>query len=219
VRPADPAGGVVNVLVVAPHPDDESIGCGGAIGVHRAEGSAITVVWLTSGEAGTGPMSVDEGRRLRESEALQAAEVLAVADTLFQRLSDGLLDQQVDAATAQLTRIISRLQPHTIYAPHAGEDHPDHRAAHKATAGALEASGHVADLWGYEVWTPLSSFDTVLPIDDHMDRKLRAIRCHRSQLERYRFDRAAEGLGAHRGALAGGCRYAEVFARGGLIGP
>ena len=209
----------MNVLVVAPHPDDESIGCGGAVGVHRAEGSAITVVWLTSGEAGTGPMTIDESRWLREAEALQAAEVLGVADTLFQRLPDGRLAEQVDAVTAQLTGIISRLRPHTVYAPHAGEDHPDHRAAHTATAGALEASGHTAELWGYEVWTPLSNFDTVLPIDDHMDRKLRAIRCHRSQLERYRFDRAAEGLGAHRGALAGGCRYAEVFARGGPIGP
>jgi N-acetylglucosamine malate deacetylase 1 len=208
----------MNVLVVAPHPDDESIGCGGAIGFHRANGSDVTIVWLTSGEAGVGPRSVDDARRIREAEALRAADVLGVTDTLFQRLPDGRLDHQIEAAAEHLTGLISRLQPHTIYAPHAGEDHRDHRAAHTATANALEASGHGADLWCYEVWTPLSSFDSVLPIDDHMDGKLRAVRCYDSQVERYRFDRAAEGLGAYRGALAGGCRYAEVFARRGATG-
>ena len=206
------------MLVVAPHPDDESIGCGGAISVHRSEGSDITVVWLTSGEGGVGPLQGDEARDVREAEARRAADVLGVSDLLFQRLPDGGLSGQLELATEQLTGIVSRLRPHTIYAPHAGEDHDDHGAASLATARALAASGHTADLWGYEVWTPLSSFDTVLPIDGHMERKMRAIGCYRSQLERYRFDRAAEGLAAHRGALAGGCSYAEVFCWAGPTG-
>ena len=63
----------------------------------------------------------------------------------------------------------------------------------------------------YEVWTPLTWFDVVLPIDDQMGRKLEAVACYHSQLERFRFDRAVEGLAAYRGALAGGCSYAEVF--------
>jgi LmbE family N-acetylglucosaminyl deacetylase len=204
----------LNVLVVAPHPDDESIGCGGAIDVHRNEGADVTVVWLTSGEAGAGLSSRAEAVALREAEALRASDILGVRDVLFQRLPDGMLTDNIDEATEQLAGIISRLRPHTVYAPHAGEDHPDHTAASVATARAVASCGGVAEVWAYEVWTPLSWFDTVRPIDDSMERKLRAIRCYESQLEHYRFDRAAEGLAAFRGALAGGCRFAEVFAWG-----
>ena len=59
---------------------------------------------------------------------------------------------------------------------------------------------------------PLPHVDFLWPIDEHVERKLEAIRCHRPQLDHFRLDGAAEGLAAYRGALLGGCRYAEAFA-------
>jgi LmbE family N-acetylglucosaminyl deacetylase len=63
----------------------------------------------------------------------------------------------------------------------------------------------------YEVWTPLAEYDQVEDISPVMRRKLRALRCHRSQLGHFRYDRAVRGLNQYRGALAARCRYAEVF--------
>jgi hypothetical protein len=70
----------------------------------------------------------------------------------------------------------------------------------------IEDGEHPLLLRGANPW-----FDVVLPIDDQIGRKLGAVDCYQSQLERFHFDSAVEGLAAYRGALAGGCGYAEVF--------
>jgi LmbE family N-acetylglucosaminyl deacetylase len=201
----------MNVLVVSPHPDDESMGCGGAIALHRADGDHVTVLWLTSGEAGAGEADPDRARLIREKEACDAAAVLDLNDHAFLRQPDGALESVAPAASAEIARVIAELQPEVVYAPHALENHPDHSAAFHATRDGIVASGSGCLLYCYEVWTPLTWYDVVLPIDGQIKRKLEAVACYRSQLERYRFDQAVEGLAAYRGALAGGCRYAEVF--------
>jgi LmbE family N-acetylglucosaminyl deacetylase len=63
----------------------------------------------------------------------------------------------------------------------------------------------------YEIWTPLTTFDRLVDISDHMATKLRVVRSYQSQLKRVRYDAAIEGLNAYRGAMFGGCAYAEVF--------
>jgi LmbE family N-acetylglucosaminyl deacetylase len=201
----------VNVLVVSPHPDDESIGCGGAIATHAAGGDRVMVLWLTSGEAGAGEDDPDRARAVREAESLAAAEVLGVAQHNFLRLPDGGLETAVPAAAQAISGMIDDLDPEIVYAPHALEDHSDHVAAFHAARDGIAASKTGSILYCYEVWTPLTWFDVVLPIDDQIGRKLDAVACYRSQLERFHFDRAVEGLAAYRGALAGGCAYAEVF--------
>jgi LmbE family N-acetylglucosaminyl deacetylase len=68
-------------------------------------------------------------------------------------------------------------------------------------------------LLGYEVWTPLSEYNEVQDISAVMERKLEAVRCHRSQMGEYHYERAVRGLNEYRGVMAGRCRYAEVFRR------
>jgi hypothetical protein len=66
-------------------------------------------------------------------------------------------------------------------------------------------------LRAYEVWSPLPQYDDVEDITPVMARKLKAVRCHRSQLGHFRYDAAIRGLNRYRGELAARCRYAEVF--------
>jgi hypothetical protein len=66
-------------------------------------------------------------------------------------------------------------------------------------------------LLAYEVWTPLQEYDRVEDITPTMRRKLHAVRCHRSQLAGFRYDRAVRGLNIYRGSMTIGCRFAEVF--------
>jgi N-acetylglucosamine malate deacetylase 1 len=190
----------VNVLVVAAHPDDEALGCGGAVLAHRADGDQVDVVFMTSGELGLGTYPVDEARHIREEEAANAAAVLGFGHVEFLRLPDGSLADDM----RPLTSLVEGVD--LVYVPHPGEGHADHAAVGRAAA---ELSG--VDVLGYEIWTPIASPGFVVDISDLMDRKLEAIRSYKCQLEYWPYDRGLEGLNAYRGAMLQGVAYAEAF--------
>jgi N-acetylglucosamine malate deacetylase 1 len=206
----------MNVLVVAPHPDDEAIGCGGAVCVHAARGDRVTAVFLTSGELGLKHLAAEEAWRVRESEAEQAAAVLGLSGLTFLRCPDWVLGDHVEEAAARLRKVLDAEKPHLLYLPHPGEGHPDHQATLPVVRAALRGRPSPPALLAYEVWTPLAEYDKVTDISAVMERKLEAIRRYRSQLGGFPYDRAARGLNEFRGALAGRCRYAEVFRQ---VGP
>jgi N-acetylglucosamine malate deacetylase 1 len=197
----------VNVVVVAPHPDDESLGCGGAVLAHLAAGDRVTAVFLTSGEQGLATYPIEEARQVREDEASKAAVVLGLSGIEFLRLPDGSLSDDPDAVAGAVKSHLAGAD--LVYAPHPDDDHDDHRAAAGAVA---ENVGAGVEVLGYELWTPVAHPDRIVDISEHMDRKLEAVRCYASQLEYWPYDRAVEGLNAYRGALFEGTGYAEAFA-------
>src|SRR6185312_5681439 len=107
---------------------------------------------------------------------------------------------------AGLRAIVEEERRQRIYLPHEGDEHPDHKAALPMVRRALRGVGQF--LHAYEVWTPLPFYDEVKDASAVMGRKLEAIRCYRSQIDYYRYDRAAEGMAQYRGAIAGRCDYA-----------
>ena len=204
----------MNVLVIAPHPDDESIGCGGSICLHTDRGDRVAVAFLTSGELGLKHLPGEEAKRIRESEAAAAARQLGMANLFFLRLPDWFVGDNIEQAGAALRPIIEHEAPDLIYLPHAQEWHPDHQASLPVLMEALgsEASANTAPrLLTYEVWTPLAEYSYVEDISAVMQRKIKAVRCYRSQLRGFRYDRAVRGLNQYRGALAAHRLYAEVF--------
>lgn len=204
----------VNVLVVAPHPDDEVIGCGGAVCLHADRGDRVVAVFLTSGELGLKHLSRETAWAIREREAQRAARILGLADTIFLRLPDWSAGEHLKEGAALLAPILKRERPGLIYLPHAQEWHPDHQAAWPLVKRALVRARpeKLPALRSYEVWTPLAAWDQVQDISAVMPRKLRALRAHRSQLDGFDYVAAVKGLNQFRGALAGRCRYAEAFA-------
>ncbi|MDB6018586.1 MAG: uncharacterized protein JWR19_3075 [Pedosphaera sp.] len=202
----------MNILVIAPHPDDEAIGCGGTICKHTARGDRVTVAFLTSGELGLKRLPREKAWNIREAEARSAAKILRITHAEFLRLPDWTAGTYVKEGARLLTPILKREKPGIIYAPHPCEWHPDHQAALPMLRAALRKSDFApAELRGYEVWTPMVEHDHVENISEVMPRKLRALRAHRSQLEEFDYERAVRGLNQFRGELAGKCRYAEVF--------
>ena len=200
----------MRVVVVAPHPDDEAIGCGGAIARHAADGAEVHVAFLTSGELGSNGAPSEEARATREAEARRAAEVLGVAEVSFLRRRDWGLADELEPATAALAALATGAE--RLYAPHRAEWHPDHRAGAAIAREAAVRAGVPGDgVFGYEVWTPLAGVDHVDDVSAVMERKLEAIRCYASQLTAFDYVQAADGLASYRGALAGHCRYAEAF--------
>lgn len=202
----------MNVLVIAPHPDDETIGCGGALCLHAARGDRVAVVFVTSGELGLKNLPPTQAWKIRESEAKTAARHLGIARLEFLRLPDWTVGEHLKKGARLLQPILRAERPQLIYVPHPHDWHPDHQAALPLLRAAVRGVRLPAtELRAYEVWTPLTEFDEVEDISRVMSRKLRALHAHRSQLGEFDYLRAVRGLNQFRGALAGKCAYAEVF--------
>ena len=202
----------MNVLVLAPHPDDEVLGCGGALCRHTAAGERVAVVFLTSGELGLKHLPRDEAWRIREREARAAARILGLANVEFLRGPDWGLAEAKATIARELRAILQREKPEIIYLPHPDDWHPDHQATLPLLRLALAHSGlKTPELRAYEVWTPLPEFDHVVDITALMPRKLKALRAHKSQLGEFDYVRAVKGLNQFRGALAAKRPFAEVF--------
>lgn len=202
----------MKILVVAPHPDDECIGCGGAVCRHVQRGHEVHAVFLTSGELGMKGHSTEDAWKIREKEAHEAARVLKLASIDFLRCPDWTMGNDPSCTSARLVPVLKKLAPDMIYLPHPHEWHPDHKATLPALRTALAESGiPQPTLRAYEVWTPLTEYQHVENITDVMPTKLRALRRHYSQTSQWDYVRAVRALNEFRGAMAGRCRYAEVF--------
>jgi LmbE family N-acetylglucosaminyl deacetylase len=202
----------MNILVLAPHPDDEVIGCGGTLCKNAARGDRVVAVFLTSGELGLKHLPREKAWRIREAEARKAARILKLAAVDFLRMPDWTLNEHLRQGARRLQPILKREAPELIYLPHPREWHPDHRATLPILRAALRGAGiRKPELRGFEVWTPLADQDYAEDISAVMALKLRALRAHRSQLGEFEYVRAVKGLNQSRGALAAKCGYAEVF--------
>jgi LmbE family N-acetylglucosaminyl deacetylase len=204
---------VSRVLVLAPHPDDESIGCGGSLALHASRGDAVRVVLLTSGEQGGHGVPPAEAGAVREREAAAACAVLGVERPDFWRQPDGAL-RASERLIGRLSALLHEWRPSLVYAPHRAEAHPDHRAASDLLAAVLLKATEHPQVRLYEIWTPLQRFDEVIDITEVIDTKVQAIRAHETQCRVMRFDDAARALNRYRGEMHSwpGGEYAEVFA-------
>jgi LmbE family N-acetylglucosaminyl deacetylase len=209
-----PSGGL---LVLAPHPDDESIGCGALIAAFRAAGRPVEVIVLTDGAMGG---AADRRRpddtlaALRQAETRAAIDCLGGAGLTFLAHPDGRLIDGVDAAAGAVAAAIEALRPSAIAFPALYDRHPDHVACTPILLGALDRTDWPAELLGYETWAP-GRAQAILDATPFMDAKVAAIACHRSQTVQRDYAEAMLGLARYR-AITGLCpgHYGEVFWRG-----
>ncbi|HEX3148118.1 MAG TPA: PIG-L family deacetylase [Gemmataceae bacterium] len=205
---------MTRVLVLAPHPDDEAIGCGGTLRKHSAHGDEVRVVFLTSGEGGGHGRPPAETASLREAEAAAAAEILGLGGIEFWRERDGAI-RPTPELVCRLAATLDAFRPDILYLPHDRESHADHRASTDLVRASLVGRADRPDVLMFEVWTPLELFDHVEDITAEIAIKAAAIRAHASQCAVMAFDDAAIGLSRYRGEMHSwpDGEYAEVFRR------
>ncbi len=116
-------------LVLAPHPDDEVLGCGGTIALKVRNGARVMVAFMTDGRRGL-PGPVEHAVRVRENEARNAASRLGVSpeNLVFLRFEDGKLQEHIATASGSLQQLIRSMKVKEIFVPYRREYHPDHRA-------------------------------------------------------------------------------------------
>jgi bacillithiol biosynthesis deacetylase BshB1 len=178
----------LDYLVIAPHPDDAELGAGGAILLLQAQGARVGVLDLTDGEPT--PHGSPEIRR-RETEAATAVLGLTWRGNL------GLTNRRLEAdlaARAKLAGVLRELRPRVLFAPFWEDAHPDHVAASalidaarfwaKLTKSDLPGAPHYPEkiIYYFSVHLRLRvqpSF--VLDVSPHLETKMKAIACYRSQ--------------------------------------
>ena len=198
------------ILVIAPHADDEVLGCGATIRKKVEEGADVYVVVMTNAHVGYPERYTEAGiRRVRE-EALRAHGVLGVKETLFRDFPAPKLDQYPVCEIAEsIVSILKEFQIDTVYIPWKGDSHADHKVVFSAAMVACRPTRlcGVRTIFAYETlseteWAyPLPSevfvpnyFETLSK--DQMERKFKAMECFASQLREYPESRSLEGLEA-----------------------
>ncbi len=203
------------ILVLSPHPDDESIGCGGTLRKHVVDGDIVHVIFLTSGERGGHGMSPEETKIVREKEAKDAARILGYESFEFWQIPNGKL-RVTKRYIKRLQEKIIEWKPNYIYVTHDKEAHPEHKAAAGIVKKALSSELKIEIkpiVYMYEVWTPLQKMDYIVDISPYIEIKRNAIQAHKSQCAVMSFDEAILGLNRYRGEMHSwpGGDYAEIF--------
>ncbi len=189
-----------SALVIAPHADDETLGCGGLVAQLAAGGAAVRVLYLTD-SAGAPPGEPGLAAR-RAAEAAAAIAILGVAGHERTELPDGQLARHLDAAAAAIRRALLAQRPRLLLVPSPLEVSADHRAAFAAVHRVLTAIRPGDDLATaldglevllYELNRPLHP-DLLVDVSGELPLLERAIAAHSSQLERHPYGRAALGL-------------------------
>lgn len=202
-------------LVLSPHPDDEVIGCGGALLAQREKGNPVTVVYLTRGESADPRTPSVEMTRLRRREA----ETLGRSqgwEQVFWGAEDGHL-RSTPAYVAELERVLEAKRPTDIYLPSFFDPQTDHIAANRLLADTLRrrAFGDVA-VWGCEVWAAVPGPNMIVDISRSFDRKIEMLAHYPSQLSLFNYGhlcRVRAGLNYLTYIGSEGMGAAEAFLR------
>jgi N-acetylglucosamine malate deacetylase 1 len=215
---------VSTILAVAAHPDDETLGCGGALLRHRAEGDAIH--WLIATE-----MTAEVGGT-PERTAAREREIAAVASHYeFLRVHRlGFAAARLDVVpradlVGAIAKVIGLVMPQTIYLPFRGDVHSDHAAVADACVAAAKRFRQLSvhRIRAYETLSetefqaapgaPLFQPNLFIDIGQHLDGKIAAMRIYASEMAAFPFPRSEEAIRAlamTRGSTAG-FTAAEAF--------
>jgi LmbE family N-acetylglucosaminyl deacetylase len=198
-----------SALVIAPHPDDETLGCGATIARKVAAGTPVTILVVSDGRYShrSAHISPERLAALRRDEMLECAARLGLApeDVRWAGFVDGDIAEREDDLMRLIGTLIAELRPQEIYATSPWEGHADHAVVGRATRRALAGSGCAATLFEYPVWLwdtwPLRRGARITSLvqamgmaigrrvhlvrtDSSLPTKLHALQAHASQLRR-----------------------------------
>jgi len=211
-----------SALVLAPHYDDEVLGCGGLAAQLASAGAAVRVLFLTDSAGGAEAVADREVCRRRREESARVCEILGLAGCDHLDLPDGALEHHLDAAAEGIRRAVLTQRPELLLVPSPLEVSRDHRAAFAALHRLLHPlrDGHPdlealrgARILLYEVNQPAYP-DLLVDVGPERERLERAMAAYASQEERHPYWNAGLGLRRFRTlSLPPGVEMAEGYRR------
>lgn len=208
------------ILVVAVHPDDETLGCGGTLLKHNSQGDEI--YWLIGTE-----VSDENSYYLQRAKEIERVAQLYGFNEVFKLL---LNTMQVDEYTmsdliGRVSSVLNQVQPSIVYLPFKSDVHSDHRKLFEAVYSCTKIFRYpfIKKIYMMETlseteFAPSTKEDSFIPnvfidISPYLDKKLEIMRVYQSEVGEHPFprsERSLKALATLRGATAG-CEYAESF--------
>ncbi|KFF24534.1 PIG-L deacetylase family protein [Chryseobacterium vrystaatense] len=213
------------VVVIAPHADDEIIGCGATIARHIQSGDEVTVIIATNASLGAPELFSQEMIESTRSEAVAAHQFLGVKETIFLEFPAPALNAFPEfKISVEISKVFQKIKPTHLYLPHPGDIHQDHKAVYRASLVAARPQGEdkVLNIYCYETlseteWTPMQEKAFVpnhfVNVTDVFVKKTEAMKFFGSQIKKFPHSRsieAFEALAMYRGATVG-VERAEAF--------
>lgn len=221
----------ISILVVAAHPDDEVLGCGGTIAKYADQGARIHVAFLADGvfSRPTGETGNMDALNARRASAKNACVILGAKSVSHADFPDNRMDEVALLDIVKTVEaLISDHQPEIVLTHHAGDVNIDHRRTHDAVVTACRPQQNcpVKTLLCFEIpssteWQLPGTLPAFAPnwfsdISATLERKLNALECYAVEMRPWPHPRSKEGVGhlAHwRGATVG-VDSAEAFMLG-----
>lgn len=215
----------MNVLIVAAHPDDEALGCGGSIARHAREGDRVCVAFMTDGVGARGDVGSD-AKVQRIDAAKKAAEILQIKRTVLFEFPDNRMDSvPLLDVVKELETLISQEMPRIVYTHHGSDLNVDHRIAFQAvlTACRPQPGVGVSEIlcfetpssteWSHPAIGPSFEPNLFVDISRTLEQKLDALRSYEKEMRTFPHPRSMEALKAlacQRGSSVG-VDAAEAF--------
>lgn len=212
------------VIVVSPHPDDETLGCGGTLLKHIAQGDIVEWLNVTSISEELGFSK--ENILRRQEEIRMVAEEYAFFNHYQLCLPTMKLDTlAMDDIVNRIGEIFKKTEPTVVYIPYPGDVHTDHRAVFDAAVSCTKWFRYpsIKKVLVYETLSETefglnpdhNGFrpNVFVDITDFLEKKIQIMGIYKSEFGAHPFPRSPEairGLAQFRGAAAG-CTYAESF--------
>ena len=213
-----------SVLVVASHPDDEALGCGGTIVKHLENGDIINLVLMTDG---VGSRLDDKSKSLKKRiKALNKSKILLGISHIYRlKFQDNSMDKiPLLKIIQKLERVIKKINPDIIYTHHHGDLNIDHRITQAAVMTACRPipESNVSEIYGFEVLSStewVNSQDNLfnptmfIDISKYINTKLKALDAYSEEMRKTPHSRSishAKILAKHRGYSVG-IDLAEAF--------
>jgi len=197
------------VLVIAPHADDEVLGCGATMKKHALNGDSVHVLIATNASVGAPELFKPEQVEAIRAEALNAHRLLGVAGTHFAEFpAPRLSSSPAYPISNRIGELVRELAPEVVYLPHPGDLHEDHRVIYRSALVALRPgrSQCPAEVYCYETlseteWAPVQGDERFEPnvfvdVSSCFEAKLEAMKCFQSQLMEFPHSRSLEALEA-----------------------
>lgn len=201
-----------SMLVVAPHQDDEAIGCGGALALQVRAGAGASILLLQDGadEAAAAGYEPAAMTALRNEESRRAAAVIGVDPPVF--LDHRSLAAVIPKAAEQVRALVAERAADAVFVPFVLDAHPDHRTANYIVAEALRGVARPVRVLQYEVWG-FCIPNVIVKIDDIIDAKRAMLDCFRSANAAVDYTNSTIGVNMFHSRMlgSGACRYAERF--------
>jgi len=148
------------IIVFAPHPDDETLGCGGTIIKKNKEGYKVIIVFITDGRYAfsnvlgiTSNPSPEELKEIRRMEALKATKILGISEgnLYFLDFEDRAVEKQRDRVEKRILEILERYLPEEIYFPSDKDYHTDHRVTNQIVSKSIRKIGLTTKAYKYSI--------------------------------------------------------------------